>query len=247
MIAANIIVLSRILRVFLPIIHINHWHSAHQQLQLLEIENRQERFWNNIKETKQQLVELWFHAVQHSVLETGLHVLWKVLVRDFNVGTIPDQLNLLLGSHDFLCRGEIQAKHLNVFTILGHSFQLFQVIVILLVNHLQVTKVDRPAQNMFVEMLHHVTSHQLSVKESLTHNTAQETIVNQVILTAIFTRWIDFHTHLISRTALPQTHVWIENLFRHQLEPFSRQSTSINAHFTNKLESPQFAQILSRE
>mmetsp|Transcript_2093 Transcript_2093/g.3846 ORF Transcript_2093/g.3846 Transcript_2093/m.3846 type:complete len:529 (-) Transcript_2093:258-1844(-) len=96
-------------------------------------------------------------------------------------------------------------------------------------------------------MLYHVSVHKLPIKHRLAHDTAQESVIYQVIFAAEFTCWIDRHTHLIGRTGHPQTGIRIKDFATDELKPFSCQSTSINTHFPNEFKSPQFSKILSTQ
>ena len=58
---------------------------------------------------------------------------------------------------------------------------------------------------------------------------------------------IDLQTHLIGCARLPQPHIRIENLLRHELEPFPRQSTRVDSHLPYEFEPPNFPQILATQ
>mmetsp|Transcript_3612 Transcript_3612/g.6986 ORF Transcript_3612/g.6986 Transcript_3612/m.6986 type:complete len:322 (+) Transcript_3612:186-1151(+) len=68
-----------------------------------------------------------------------------------------------------------------------------------------------------------------------------------VVWTGYFTRWINLHTHLICCTILPQSHIWIEHLFSHKLEPLPCQSPSIDTSLPDELKPPNLSQILPRQ
>jgi hypothetical protein len=69
MVFTKIIVFTAVFGVFLPILHVMVLQTTHEPLQFLKVKDRQWPFWNNIKESQQQFIELWLDTIQQCVLE----------------------------------------------------------------------------------------------------------------------------------------------------------------------------------
>lgn len=73
--------LPDIICVLLPVFEVDVWQAAHEQLELLEVEDRQQRLGDDFVEAHQESRELVSHTHKQSVLQNQLHVFADILIR----------------------------------------------------------------------------------------------------------------------------------------------------------------------
>mmetsp|Transcript_21682 Transcript_21682/g.66385 ORF Transcript_21682/g.66385 Transcript_21682/m.66385 type:complete len:214 (-) Transcript_21682:731-1372(-) len=92
------LVLPLVDRVRLPVRHVDLGQAAHEDLELLEVEDAQERARDDVVEALQQRAELLLRALRHAVADLALEVEPHVLVREAHVPSIGHERHRLVGA-----------------------------------------------------------------------------------------------------------------------------------------------------
>mmetsp|Transcript_9099 Transcript_9099/g.37232 ORF Transcript_9099/g.37232 Transcript_9099/m.37232 type:complete len:522 (-) Transcript_9099:182-1747(-) len=172
-----------------------------------------------------------------------LGVLGAILARDVDIAATWLQLLLHLRTEDRATHREVEAEHLRVL----HFHHLLERVVDRLIHKLKVPLHDRPREQMLIIGQHEVRCHQLPVEERLAQQTSGKVEVRRRVFVRHLRRRVDLVREVVHRSVLPQPHVDVEQLFRHQLEPLARNAARVLRGLARELKAEDAAHVVGSE